>query len=136
MRSISVPFRFENGKVASTTDNGVIAKQRILDALSTDIYERVNRPGYGLAINSLLFDSFDELLFSDYRIDAIRELNDYVSNARIVDLQIRAGNPIVYNGSQENTLNVRVRYTTLDGTMSYLVVNLSPDAIITEESAI
>lgn len=136
MRSISIPFRFEGGRVASTTDEATIAKQRIIDALTTDAYERVNRPGYGLSVNSLLFDSFDELIFSDYRIDAIRDLNDYVSNARITDFQVRSGNPITYNGSEENTLVIRVMYRTLDGFMSSLVLNLSPDAVITEESTI
>lgn len=136
MRSISIPFRFENGKVATTTDTSVIAKQRILDVLTTDIYERVNRPGYGLSINALLFDSFDELVFSDYRIDAIRDLNDYVSIARIDDLQIRSMGNITFNGSGENTLLVRVVYRTVDGISSSLVLNLSPNTIITEESAV
>lgn len=136
MRSISIPFRFENGQVASTTDDAVIAKQRIIDVLTTDIYERVNRPGYGLSVNSLLFDPVDPLVFSDFRVDAIRELNDYVSNAQITDLQIRTGNSVIYNGSEENTLVIRVIYRTLDGVVSSLILNLSPDIILTEESTI
>ena len=136
MRSISIPFRFSNGKIAYTDNNGVIAKQRIIDALTTDRFERVNRPEYGASIKTLLFDNFDPLVFADYRIDAISDLNDYVSNAKILDLQIKNGNSINYGNDEEANLIVRVVYRTSDGNTATFVANLSAGTFITEESTI
>jgi phage baseplate assembly protein W len=135
MRSISIPFRFVNGKVADTENNGVIAKQRIIDALTTDRFERVNRPEYGIAIKSLLFDNNDPLVFADYRIDAIRSLNDYVSNAKIMDLQMKSGNTVSY-GNEDSSLFVKVVYQTSDGNTATFVANLTAGTFITEESTI
>lgn len=135
MRSISIPFRFVNGKVADTENNGVIAKQRIIDALTTDRFERVNRPEYGIAIKSLLFDNNDPLVFADYRIDAIRNLNDYVSNAKIMDLQMKSGNTVSY-GNEDSSLFVKVVYQTSDGNTATFVANLTAGTFITEESTI
>lgn len=135
MRSISVPFQFTNGKVAETTNDDKIARQRIADVLATDKYERVNRPEYGADIRSLLFEPLDPLVFADYRVDAIRDMNDYVSNARITDLQIREGNPI-YQGSSDSTLVVRVVYkTAATGTSTY-VATIGGNTTLTEESTI
>lgn len=134
MRSISLPFRFSGGKIADTEDNGVIAKQRIIDALTTDRFERVNRPEYGASIKSLLFDNFDPLIFADYRIDAIRDLNDYVSNAKILDLQIQNGNPVNFGNDEEANLAVRVVYRTSDGNTATFVSNVTAGTFITEET--
>lgn len=136
MRSISIPFRFSNGRVSETEDNSVIAKQRIIDALTTDKFERVNRPEYGVAVKSLLFDSFDPLVFADYRIDAIRNLDDYVSNAKILDFQIKNGNSVNYGNDEESNLVIRVVYRTSDGGTATFVATLTADALITEESTI
>jgi|LauGreDrversion4_2_1035121.scaffolds.fasta_scaffold1031155_2 phage baseplate assembly protein W len=136
MRSISLPFRFSGGKVADTENNSVIAKQRIIDALTTDRFERVNRPEYGASIKTLLFDNFDPLVFADYRVDAIRDLNDYVSNAKIMDLQIKNGNAINYGNDEEANLVVRVVYRTSDGNTATFVASLTAGTFITEESTI
>jgi phage baseplate assembly protein W len=136
MRSISIPFRFDNGKVADTEDMNVIAKQRIIDALTTDRFERVNRPEYGSSIKSLLFDNYDPLVFADYRVDAIRDLNDYVSNATILDLQIKNVNAMGYASEEDSNLLVRVVYRTADGNRATFVANLTARTFITEESTI
>ncbi len=136
MRSISIPFRFDGGKVADTEDNGVIAKQRIIDALITDRFERVNRPEYGSSIKTLLFDSNDPLVFADYRVDALRDLNEYVSNAKILDLQIKNGNDVGYGNDKDSSLVVRVVYRTSDGNTATFVANLTAGTFITEESTI
>jgi phage baseplate assembly protein W len=132
MRSISIPFQFVNGKVGETTNDDKIARQRILDVLATDKYERVNRPEYGADIRSLLFEPLDPLIFADYRVDAIRDINDYVSNAKITDLQIREGN----TSYQDSTLVVRVMYRTAATGTSTFVATISGNTILTEESNI
>lgn len=136
MKSISIPFRFENGRVAETEDDDKIARQRIVDVLATDRYERVNRPEYGANIRSLLFEPLDPLIFADYRIDAIKDINDYVSNAKITDLQVREGNPIYQGGDAESTLVVRVLYRTASMGVSSFVARIGGTQILTEESNI
>jgi phage baseplate assembly protein W len=136
MKSISVPFRFENGAVASTTDNDKIARQRIADVLATRSYERVMRPEYGAGISDLLFEPLDPLIISDYKIDAINTLNDSVGNARIRDLRIREGNTVDYNNSGDSTLVVSVVYSVSETGTSTYTLTLDGTRILTEESAI
>lgn len=136
MRSISIPFQFANGKVVETENDDKIARQRIVDVLATDRYERVNRPEYGANIRSLLFEPLDPLIFADYRIDAIKDINDYVSNAKITDLQMREGNPAYQGGDSESTLVVRVVYRTAAMGTSTFVARIGGTAILTEESTI
>jgi phage baseplate assembly protein W len=136
MRSISIPFQFSNGKVVETENDDKIARQRIVDVLATDKYERVMRPDYGADIRSLLFEPLDPLIFADFRVDAIKDINDYVSNAKITDLQIREGNPIEQGDYAESTLSVRVLYRTAAMGASTFVATITGNTIITEESII
>jgi phage baseplate assembly protein W len=136
MRSISIPFQFANGKVVETENDDKIARQRIVDVLATDKYERVMRPDYGADIKSLLFEPLDPLIFADFRVDAIRDINDYVSNAKVTDLQVREGNPIQQGGDAESTLLVRVLYRTAAMGASTFVATITGNTIITEESII
>jgi phage baseplate assembly protein W len=136
MKSISIPFRFENGVVASTTDNDKIARQRIADVLATNSFERVMRPEYGAGISNLLFEPLDPLIFADYKIDAINILNDGVSNARIQDLQIREGNGLNYNDSGDSTLVVNVVYSVANSGTATYTITLDGTRILTEESEI
>jgi phage baseplate assembly protein W len=144
MKSISIPFRFESnpgvaalpsvqGKTATTTEMSVIARQRITDVLVTRRFERVNIPEYGAGISDLLFEPLDPLIFADYRVDAMMTLNDYVSNAEILDIQVREGTSTQYG---ETTLRVRVVYHSADIGASTVTFDVTPDTIFTEESEI
>lgn len=147
MKSISIPFRFESsakipasssakGTTASTTDNDSIARQKIADVLATRKYERVMRPEYGGAISDLLFEPLDPLVFADYRIDALADINQNISNAYIRDIQIGQPDVIQYNGTDDSTLNVRVVYDVAGkGTTVYSFIANST-TILTEESPI
>ena len=136
MKSILIPFQFANGKVSETENEDKIARQRIIDVLSTDKYERVNRPEYGADIRSLLFEPLDPLIFADFRIDAIQDINDHVTNAKITDIQIREGSPVYQGTDTESTLTVRVVYRTAAMGASTFVATITGNAIITEESKI
>lgn len=136
MKAISIPFHFENGKVASTTDNNKIARQRIADVLATRGNERVMRPEYGAGISNLLFEPMDPLVFADYKIDALTTINDNVSNARVKDLVITAGNPVQYNGNGESTLVVKVLYEVAGERASVYTVTVDSTKILTEETPI
>lgn len=136
MKAISIPFRFENGRVASTTDNNKIARQRITDVLATRTYERVMRPEYGAGVSDLLFEPVDPLVFADYKIDALTAVNDNVSNAKIKDLIVRTGTSVEYNGNEESTLVVSVVYDVAGEGTSVFTVTLDSTKILTEETPI
>lgn len=136
MKSISIPFNFANGRVSTTSDNNAIAKQKITDVLVTRKYERVMRPEYGAGINSLLFEPMDPLVFADYRIDALSDLNTNVSNAYIRDIQIRQGSPVQYNGSDDSTLDVRVVYDVAGMGTTVFTFTVNSTQILTEETPI
>lgn len=89
MKNISVPFRFSGGKVAATTDYDAIARQKIIDVLTTSPYERFGVPNYGAGIRGLLFEPIDELIESDFKLDAIAEVHKRVSGVTIHDIRVR-----------------------------------------------
>lgn len=89
MKNISVPFRFSGGKVAATTDYDAIAKQKIIDVLTTSPYERFGVPNYGAGIRGLLFEPIDELIESDFKLDAIAEVHKRVSGVTIHDIRVK-----------------------------------------------
>lgn len=136
MKSISIPFRFSNGKVAETSDNDTIARQRITDVLSTRKFERVMRPEYGAGISDLLFEPLDPLVFADYRIDALSEVNSNVSNARITDISVKQGDSVQYNGDTDSTLSVQVVYSVAGKGSSVFRFTVNSNAILTEETPI
>lgn len=135
MKSISVPFRFNGGKVVSTTDNSTIAKQKIVDVLATRNMERVMRPEHGAGISDLLFEPLDPLVFADYKIDALRTVNDSVSNALVRDI-IMDNNAVQYNGNGESTLVVRVVYDVAGEGTTVFTLTLNGTQILTEETPI
>lgn len=147
MKSISIPFRFESapgipatgitrGTLAETEDNATIAQQRIADVLATRKYERVMRPEYGAGISDLLFEPMDPLIFADYRTDALLDLNQNVSNARIRDIQVKSPDFMEYNGDGESTLSVRVVYDVADKGTTVFRFTVDSTKILTEETPI
>ncbi len=136
MKAISIPFRFENGSVSSTEDNGIIAKQRIIDVLATSKYERVMRPEYGAGVSSLLFEPLDPLILADYKVDALAEINDNVSNARVLDISFRASSDLVYNTNDDSTLVARVIYEVAGIGLTTLTFTVDSTQILTEETPI
>jgi phage baseplate assembly protein W len=136
MKAISIPFRFENGKVASTEDNAVIAKQRIIDVLATSKYERVMRPEYGAGVSSLLFEPLDPLILADYKVDALSEINDNVSNAKVLDIAFQTSGNFVYNTNDESTLVARVIYEVAGIGLSTFTFTVDTTQILTEETPI
>jgi uncharacterized protein len=78
MRSISYPFRLApGGQVASTTKYEEIVRAHVIDALMTNLGERVMRPNYGCDIQAALFDPSDELVRADAAGQIRTRLQDY-----------------------------------------------------------
>ena len=116
MRTIAVPFSFSGGSLRTTSNPHTIARQEIIDVLTTDTYERVMAPTYGANTSSLMFTQVDNLVQADFKDEALDMLNHHVSNSTIVDLSITNRPPDGSwsgPGHAEATLFVNVMYRLL-----------------------
>lgn len=126
MRSISVPFRFSGGRVVATRNYDSIVRQKIIDVLTTSPAERMGLPNYGANIYGLLFEPIDSLIESDFKTDAIIEIQDRVSGVTIHDIRI------TQSDLSESTAEVTVYYSlplSPAQTLTFTVTNQ-----LTEES--
>lgn len=89
MKNISVPFRFSGGRVVATTNPDTIARQKIIDVLTTSPAERFGFPNYGAGLYALLFEPIDELIEADFKTDAMIEIGNRVSGVTVHDLVVR-----------------------------------------------
>lgn len=128
MGSFSLPFRFENGRIAVTTDPVRINNQKITDVLVTRNLERVAIPSYGAGIYNYLFENFSELLEADLKIDLVREIQSRVSGVGIVDVGIRQDAPSEYI--------ITIYYQTPISGIESFTFNLNQPDTLTEESSL
>jgi phage baseplate assembly protein W len=112
MKSISIPFRFtsDSGAVATSSSLNTVVEQNIIDILTTMPGERVMNPKYGAGLKNLLFEEMDELVFAEYRVDAIQELNEYLTTGKVVDLNIVVPETSFYGDDTDTTITVSVKY--------------------------
>jgi phage baseplate assembly protein W len=110
MSSIRIPFSFDGGRTSTVTSDDTIAQQKILDAMTTGKYERVMRHNYGMGIERLVFDIIDELTLSDFKVDAIQDINAVLSRAQILDIRVSPSTSIAPFGNTESTVALTVVY--------------------------
>lgn len=125
MKGLQIPFNVVGGKIADTTDENRLIEQKIINVLVTGKFERPMLPEYGAGVQSLLFDTLDELVEVDFKTDASSELADRVSGISLIDLRIEQ------TGSSEATVTVYYR-TPLSPARSTTFT--LPLGILTEES--
>jgi uncharacterized protein len=87
--ALDFPFRFENGKLAATSNYSRIVRNQLIDTLMTNFRERVMRPDYGSDIQSLLFNQSDELQRGDTASIIQERLSYAVPRALIDSVEIR-----------------------------------------------
>jgi phage baseplate assembly protein W len=135
MTSIRVPFSINaSGKVTKALDPQVIAEQQIIDVLTTDKFERVLRPDYGASAQQLLFEPMDELVFSEFKMDALQELNRNLTIATVSDIRIRPVSVPVTGDEGQNVLEIWVRYKMLPFTQTSFTFRITAPSYLTEES--
>jgi phage baseplate assembly protein W len=135
MTSIRVPFSINSsGKVAKAIDPQVIAEQQIIDVLTTDKFERVIRPDYGASAQQLLFEPIDDLVFSEFKMDALQELNRNLTIATVSDIRIRPVSVPVTGDEGQNVLEIWVRYKMLPFTQASFTFRITAPSYLTEES--
>lgn len=127
-KSLRIPFRVDGGRIGVTTDLTVRNEQKIINVLVTSKLERPMIPDYGAGVQALLFDSIDELVEVDFKIDAVAEILQRVSGLSILDVKI------VPTGESEATITVYYR-TPLSAVQSTSFPIVVPGTL-TEESPI
>lgn len=92
------------------------------------------RAGYGAGANELMYEPVDALIFSEFKVDAMMELNKQVHMASVIDIRV-APLSTPYFGDGENTsIEISVYYKTASPGVQSLTFNVvSPDTL-TEES--
>lgn len=111
MRSLKLPFSITpSGSTTSTSDIDVIVKQKIIDILTTANRERVMEPNYGAGIYRFIYEILDPLVFADFKVDALQELNENLSGAQIMDLIISTENDALGVSEFNTTAQVTVYY--------------------------
>jgi phage baseplate assembly protein W len=136
MSTLKTPFSFTpNGTVATETDPRKKVEQRIIDTLVTTQGERLMRPLYGASATSLLFEPVDDLLYGEFRIDALDELTRQVSGVSIEDLSISPANSYETD-MYETSLNISVRYKIGPFDRGSVSLYLGDPNTLTQESAL
>lgn len=132
MRSIKIPFNFEEGSVSSTTNVDTIVKQEIVNYFMTVDGERVMNSSYGGGLPRLSFEINDPLVLADYKLDVITEANLNLSFGKVLDLLVvDSTNNTFY---EDNVATVLVRYAVAPRTIS--TVKLIVTNTFNEESDI
>jgi phage baseplate assembly protein W len=94
VRAILYPFSLApGGKLADTSDYAQIVRGQVIDALMTNLGERVFRPRYGCDIQAALFDPSDELVRRDAAGQIKNRLEQLVTRAIIRSVVVTAADP-------------------------------------------
>lgn len=132
MKTLRIPFRFEEGSVMVTQNVDTIVKQQIVNYFMTNVGERIMNASYGGNLPNLVFEINDSLVFADYKVDTLSEVNSYLSFGKVLDFGF-----VDQTGkltAEDNVATLAVRYSVAPRTIS--TVKLVVDTTFTEESPI
>lgn len=89
MKALTFPFRLAPGGSLSTTKSyEEICRGQVIDALMTNLGERVMRPNYGCDIQAALFDPSDELIRKDAASMIKERLQQYVPRVMVRSIKV------------------------------------------------
>jgi phage baseplate assembly protein W len=132
VKTINIPFKFEEGEVLSTASVDNIVKQQIVNYLMTVVGERVMNSAYGGNLQTLAFEMVDPLILTDYKTDVLDEINANLSFGKVLDISITETTDDVY--FDNNAVTVVVRYAVSPRSISTL--KLIVNETFTEESTL
>jgi phage baseplate assembly protein W len=111
MASIVTPFYINSsGRVAKTTTAEKAVEQQIVDVLVTSRLERTMRPGYGAGAMQLLYEPVDDLIYGEFKTDALMELNKQITTANVVNVFVGPARSPYIDQETDVTLEVTVQY--------------------------
>ena len=133
---IKTPFSIApSGTVSKETDLDRSIRQKIQDYILTQQFERPMNYAYGGNSQTLVFEDYDFLVFSEYKLEVNNGLIANVSGVRIVD--IRLVEPTTGSNISNNAMMVEVLYSVPPtNTISSTQFNLVSPLSLTEETAL
>jgi phage baseplate assembly protein W len=89
MRALDFPFRLEGrGEFAITFNYARLVRSQVIDAVMTNLGERVMRPRYGCDFQAALFDPSDELVRRDAASSIRARLEQLVPRAIVRNVTV------------------------------------------------
>lgn len=137
MPSIYTPFRIDSsGRVAKTNTPERIVEQQIIDVLTTSKFERVMRPTYGAGATQLLYEPIDDLVYGEFKTDALMELNKQLSTASITNLIIQPSDTPFIDEDPSVVIEIKVQYSMALSNSRVFSFKITTPIGLTEESLI
>lgn len=127
MKSIAIPFSFtsDTGAISTVSDIDTVMKQNIMDILTTSPGERVMVPNYGANIRNLLFEEADQLIYDEYRMDIINDLNEKLPFGKVTDVQIGVPSDALYIENNATTVSIAIKYVIPPFDSSVMTFNIN-----------
>jgi hypothetical protein len=124
VKAISFPFLINSqGAVNQTASYEELVRGQVVDALMTNLGERVFRPRYGCDIQSALFDPSDELVRRDAAAQIKTRLENLVLRCIVRGIDLQVGPP-------PGTVNITIVYRpSLYATDTSVTVPISSEFI-------
>jgi hypothetical protein len=83
-----------------------------------------------------MFDIIDELEFSDFKTDAVQDLNESLSRVEVLDLVVETMDTTEYFGESPTTLNVTAIYRLPLGAPQVVNFNVAVPGSLNEDTPI
>lgn len=132
---IKEPFSIApSGKVSVVTEASAVVSQKVSNYVLTNTFERPMSSAYGANSQMLVYENFDSMIFSEFKMETLRELQKNISGAVILDMRMIPGGNYERNGSNENTMLIDVQYKLPIGGVRSTQIDLVSPLSLTEES--
>lgn len=131
MRAIKVPFSFEGGSVAHTTDRNRIEEQKIVNVLVTSNLERIFLPKYGAGALGMVYELNDPLVFFDFKTEAMFDLGENISTCSVLNMRAASES---YFENEETVMMIDVIYKIPLGVAQSMNLRLAVPGQLTEDT--
>lgn len=114
MKALDFPFRLEGrGQFAMTPNYNRIVRAQVIDAVMTNLGERVMRPRYGCDFQAALFDPSDELVRRDAASMIKTRLEQLVPRAIVRNVTVEVPSSLTQtssNAAEPGTVIITIVY--------------------------
>lgn len=131
MSILKLPLNIDSsGKLATVTKLNEVVKQKVLDYLSTSVFERPMMPMYGANTNVLVYENFDPLIFEEYKMEALQGLQRNIAGAQVTNLIINGPTSL----QNDSTVKITVEYQIPTFGKQQATINVVLPTDLTEDS--
>lgn len=125
---LKYPFQINQyGKTASVLDVETNVEQQIGEYLLSQQGQRPMNQLFGSNSHSLLFESFDPLVFEEFKMESLAELRILIPSVTIISIDVQEVNQGDIATGLPNTIGIRVTYqfpyTNMVKTATYTIDN-------------